>query len=85
VGLFGTVGHLNSFVALGGVQQATLHMVAPHAEALMPRPWVCSPHPAVIAYNRYADQVNRPSCAMTRSWKSSHHPAALPAPAARPS
>jgi biopolymer transport protein TolQ len=62
VGLFGTVwGILNSFVALGGVQQATLQMVAPGiAEALIATAMgLFAAIPAVIAYNRYADQVSR--------------------------
>jgi len=62
VGLFGTVwGILNSFVALGGVQQATLQMVAPGiAEALIATAiGLFAAIPAVIAYNRYADQVSR--------------------------
>jgi biopolymer transport protein TolQ len=62
VGLFGTVwGILNSFVALGAVQQATLAMVAPGiAEALIATAiGLFAAIPAVIAYNRYADQVSR--------------------------
>ena len=62
VGLFGTVwGIMNSFVALGGVQQATLQMVAPGiAEALIATAMgLFAAIPAVIAYNRYADQVSR--------------------------
>ena len=48
-------------VALGGVQQATLAMVAPGiAEALIATAMgLFAAIPAVIAYNRYADQVSR--------------------------
>ncbi|MEO7774970.1 MAG: protein TolQ [Steroidobacteraceae bacterium] len=62
VGLFGTVvGIMNSFIGLGGVQQATLAMVAPGiAEALIATAMgLVAAIPAVIAYNRYADQVSR--------------------------
>lgn len=62
VGLFGTVwGILNAFVSLGSVQQATLQMVAPGiAEALVATAiGLFAAIPAVIAYNRYADQVTR--------------------------
>jgi biopolymer transport protein TolQ len=62
VGLFGTVwGIMNAFVSLGGVQQATLAMVAPGiAEALVATAvGLFAAIPAVIAYNRYADQVGR--------------------------
>ncbi|MCS6947105.1 MAG: protein TolQ [Steroidobacteraceae bacterium] len=62
VGLFGTVwGILHAFVALGGVQQATLQMVAPGiAEALVATAiGLLAAIPAVIAYNRFADQVSR--------------------------
>jgi biopolymer transport protein TolQ len=62
VGLFGTVwGIMSSFVALGGVQQATLALVAPGiAEALIATAiGLFAAIPAVIAYNRYADQVSR--------------------------
>ena len=62
VGLFGTVGGImSSFVALGGVQQASLAMVAPGiAEALIATAiGLFAAIPAVIAYNRYADQVSR--------------------------
>jgi len=62
VGLFGTVwGIMSSFVALGGVQQATLAMVAPGiAEALIATAiGLFAAIPAVIAYNRYADTVSR--------------------------
>jgi len=62
VGLFGTVwGIMNSFRALGNVQSATLAMVAPGiAEALVATAMgLFAAIPAVIAYNRYADQVAR--------------------------
>jgi biopolymer transport protein TolQ len=62
VGLFGTVwGIMNSFSALGNVQSATLAMVAPGiAEALIATAMgLFAAIPAVIAYNRYADQVGR--------------------------
>jgi biopolymer transport protein TolQ len=62
VGLFGTVwGIMNAFIGLGNVQQATLAMVAPGiAEALIATAMgLFAAIPAVIAYNRYADQVSR--------------------------
>jgi biopolymer transport protein TolQ len=62
VGLFGTVwGIMNAFHGLGNVQQATLAMVAPGiAEALVATAMgLFAAIPAVIAYNRYADQVSR--------------------------
>jgi biopolymer transport protein TolQ len=62
VGLFGTVwGIMGTFVALGGVQQATLATVAPGiAEALVATAFgLVAAIPAVIAYNRYADKVSR--------------------------
>jgi biopolymer transport protein TolQ len=62
VGLFGTVwGILTAFQALGHVQQATLATVAPAiAEALIATAMgLFAAIPAVIAYNRYADQVAR--------------------------
>ena len=62
VGLFGTVwGIMNAFVSLGSVQPATLAMVAPGiAEALVATAMgLFAAIPAVIAYNRYADQVRR--------------------------
>ena len=62
VGLFGTVwGIMNSFRALGGVQQATLAMVAPGiSEALIATAMgLFAAIPAVVAYNRYADRVER--------------------------
>ncbi|HEU4487342.1 MAG TPA: protein TolQ [Povalibacter sp.] len=62
VGLFGTVwGIMGAFHGLGNVQQATLAMVAPGiAEALIATAMgLFAAIPAVIAYNRYADQVTR--------------------------
>ncbi|WP_372882382.1 protein TolQ [Psychromonas sp.] len=60
IGLFGTVwGIMNSFIALGQVQQATLSMVAPGiAEALIATAMgLFAAIPAVMAYNRYSTQV----------------------------
>ena len=62
IGLFGTVwGIMNSFMALGEVQQATLSMVAPGiAEALIATAMgLFAAIPAVVAYNRYSNQVER--------------------------
>jgi biopolymer transport protein TolQ len=62
VGLFGTVwGIMSAFQGLGAVQQATLATVAPAiAEALIATAvGLFAAIPAVIAYNRYADQVGR--------------------------
>jgi len=62
VGLFGTVwGIMNSFRALGNVQQATLGMVAPGiAEALIATAMgLFAAIPAVVAYNRYSHEVER--------------------------
>ncbi len=65
IGLLGTVwGIMNSFMALGGVQQATLSMVAPGiAEALIATALgLLAAIPAVIAYNRFnhvAFRLNR--------------------------
>jgi biopolymer transport protein TolQ len=62
VGLFGTVwGIMNSFRALGNVSQATLALVAPGiAEALIATAMgLFAAIPAVIAYNRYANDVER--------------------------
>lgn len=62
IGLFGTVwGIMNSFRALSDVQQATLSLVAPGiAEALIATAMgLFAAIPAVIAYNRYSDQVDR--------------------------
>ena len=62
VGLFGTVwGIMSAFQGLGNVQQATLAVVAPAiAEALIATAMgLFAAIPAVVAYNRYADQVGR--------------------------
>lgn len=62
VGLFGTVwGIMNSFTALGAVQNASLNMVAPGiAEALIATAMgLFAAIPAVVAYNRYSNQVDR--------------------------
>ncbi len=62
VGLFGTVwGIMNAFIALGNVKQATLSLVAPGiAEALIATAiGLFAAIPAVVAYNRFADQVER--------------------------
>lgn len=62
IGLFGTVwGIMNSFRALGEVQQATLAMVAPGiSEALIATAMgLFAAIPAVIAYNKYSDEVER--------------------------
>ncbi len=62
VGLFGTVwGIMNAFTGLGNVQQATLAMVAPGiSEALVATAiGLFAAIPAVIGFNRFADQVGR--------------------------
>ena len=62
VGLFGTVwGIMNSFRSLGAVQQATIAHVAPGiAEALIATAiGLFAAIPAVIAYNRYSNKVER--------------------------
>ena len=62
IGLFGTVwGIMNSFRALGNVQQATISMVAPGiAEALIATAMgLFAAIPAVIAYNRFVHDVER--------------------------
>jgi biopolymer transport protein TolQ len=62
VGLFGTVwGIMHAFHALGNVQQATLALVAPGiSEALVATAiGLFAAIPAVIAYNRYSNQVER--------------------------
>lgn len=62
IGLFGTVwGIMNSFRALGDVQQATLGMVAPGiAEALIATAMgLFAAIPAVVAYNKYSHEVER--------------------------
>jgi len=61
-GLFGTVwGIMNSFRALGQVEQATMAMVAPGiAEALIATAMgLFAAIPAVIAYNRFSYNVER--------------------------
>ena len=66
IGLFGTVwGIMRSFIALGAVQSASLAMVAPGiAEALIATAMgLFAAIPAVIAYNRYAERVDRLSSA----------------------
>lgn len=62
VGLFGTVwGIMTSFQALGQASQATISMVAPGiSEALIATAMgLFAAIPAVIAYNRYANMVDR--------------------------
>lgn len=62
IGLFGTVwGIMNSFHALGNVQQATISMVAPGiSEALIATAMgLFAAIPAVIAYNRFSYDVER--------------------------
>ncbi len=62
IGLFGTVwGIMNSFHALGGLQQVTLAMVAPGiSEALIATAMgLFAAIPAVLAYNHYTDDVER--------------------------
>jgi biopolymer transport protein TolQ len=62
IGLFGTVwGIMRSFIALGTVEHASLAMVAPGiAEALIATAMgLFAAIPAVIAYNRYAEKVDR--------------------------
>jgi biopolymer transport protein TolQ len=62
VGLFGTVwGIMSAFHNLGNGQQATLAAVAPGiAEALIATAiGLFAAIPAVVAYNRFADQVSR--------------------------
>ena len=62
IGLFGTVwGIMNSFRALGNVQQATIAMVAPGiAEALIATAMgLFAAIPAVIAFNRFSNDVER--------------------------
>jgi biopolymer transport protein TolQ len=52
---------MNSFRALGDVQYATLSLVAPGiAEALVATAMgLFAAIPAVMAYNRYSDQIER--------------------------
>ena len=62
VGLFGTVwGIMHAFHALGNVDQATLALVAPGiSEALVATAiGLFAAIPAVIAYNRFSNQVER--------------------------
>jgi biopolymer transport protein TolQ len=62
VGLFGTVwGIMSAFHNLGNAQQATLASVAPGiSEALIATAMgLFAAIPAVVAYNRYSDQVSR--------------------------
>lgn len=62
IGLFGTVwGIMTAFHALGHVQQATISMVAPGiSEALIATAMgLFAAIPAVIAYNRYSNEVQR--------------------------
>ena len=62
IGLFGTVwGIMNAFRSLGNVQQATVASVAPGiAEALVATAMgLFAAIPAVIAYNRFAHEVER--------------------------
>lgn len=62
IGLFGTVwGIMNSFIALGAVEQATLAMVAPGiAEALVATAMgLFAAIPAVMAYNRFTHNVEK--------------------------
>ncbi len=62
IGLFGTVwGIMSAFSSLGNVQQATLSMVAPGiSEALIATAiGLFAAIPAVVFFNRYADQVGR--------------------------
>ncbi|BDI61834.1 protein TolQ [Qipengyuania nanhaisediminis] len=62
VGLFGTVwGIMNSFFQIGAQQSASLAVVAPGiAEALFATAiGLFAAIPAVIAYNRFSDRVNR--------------------------
>lgn len=62
VGLFGTVwGIMNSFMALGNMQHATISSVAPGiAEALIATAMgLFAAIPAVIAYNSYSNDMER--------------------------
>jgi len=62
IGLLGTVwGIMSSFQALGGLQSATIAVVAPYiSEALMATAMgLVAAIPAGIFYNRYADRVGR--------------------------
>ena len=62
IGLFGTVwGIMNSFLALGTVQHASIGSVAPGiAEALIATAMgLFAAIPAVIAYNRYSNDIEK--------------------------
>src|SRR5688572_3791793 len=62
IGLLGTVwGIMSSFQALGGMQSATISVVAPYiSEALMATAMgLIAAIPAGIFFNRYADRVGR--------------------------
>ncbi|HEU0229762.1 MAG TPA: protein TolQ [Burkholderiaceae bacterium] len=62
IGLLGTVwGIMHAFIGLSAVQQATLSSVAPGiAEALIATAiGLFAAIPAVIAYNRYTNQIDR--------------------------
>ncbi len=62
VGLFGTVwGIMGAFQALGGVQSATIAMVAPGiVEALVATAMgLFAAIPAMVSYNRYAANIDR--------------------------
>ncbi|MFK5912770.1 MAG: protein TolQ [Woeseiaceae bacterium] len=62
IGLFGTVwGIMNSFLALGSVQHASIGSVAPGiAEALIATAiGLFTAIPAVVAYNRYSNDIER--------------------------
>jgi biopolymer transport protein TolQ len=64
VGLFGTVwGIMHAFTGLAGMQQVTLSTVAPGiAEALVATAiGLFSAIPAVVAYNRFAREIDRTS------------------------
>lgn len=65
IGLFGTVwGIMHAFIALGGVQQASLAMVAPGiAEALIATAMgLFTAIPAMVAYNRFNHRVDELLC-----------------------
>jgi biopolymer transport protein TolQ len=62
IGLLGTVwGIMSSFQAIGGMQSATISVVAPYiSEALFATAMgLIAAIPAGVAYNRYADKVGR--------------------------
>jgi biopolymer transport protein TolQ len=74
VGLFGTVwGIMNAFRGLANVSTATLQAVAPGiAEALVATAiGLFAAIPAVVAYNRFAHDIDRLASASRASWKSS--------------